>query len=109
MNKKIYDLNSYSKYKFSNQLVEYLSLSQKLYTINEITSIVKVKIFHGNKTKELTYQEIDLFNLKNNSKNIGLNYMIKLITKNFIIKEENEPNCKFFYYYQIPVDVKKID
>ena len=35
--------------------------------------------------------------------------MIRLIINNFILKNENQPNCKFYYYYQIPKEVKKID
>ena len=104
----MFNLNFYSKYKFSNKLFEYLGIIEKQYTIDEIINILKFKIFNGNKTKEITWKEIDLFNLNYNFKTIGLNHMIKLITKNFIIKEMNEPNCKFYYYYQIPLEVKKI-
>jgi hypothetical protein len=105
MNKK-YNLNL--KYLFSNQLIEYLEIPYKSYSINEISDIVKFKIFKSKKTKQLSWDEIYLFNL-NDFKVINYNYMIKLITKNFILKHEDEPNYKFYYYYQIPIEVKKID
>ena len=105
MDKK-FNLNS--KYLFSNQLIEYLNIPNKSYTINEIKDIVKIKIFNNKKNKQLTWDEIFLFNL-DDFKVINYNNMIKLIINNFIIKHENQPNCKFYYYYQIPKEVKKID
>jgi hypothetical protein len=96
------------KYIFSNQLIEYLNITNKSYTINEIKDIVKTKIFNNKKNKQLTWDEIFLFNL-DDFKVINYNYMIKLIINNFIIKYENQPNCKFFYYYQIPIEVKYIE
>jgi len=102
---KKFNLNS--KYLFSNQLIEYLNIANKSYTINEIKDIVKVKIFNNKKNKQLTWDEIFLFNL-DDFKMINYNHMIKLIINNFIVKNENQPNCKFYYYYQIPVEVKDI-
>jgi hypothetical protein len=102
---KKFNLNS--KYLFSNQLIEYLNIPNKSYTINEIKDIVKVKIFNNKKNKQLTWDEIFLFNL-DDFKMINYNHMIRLIINNFIIKNENQPNCKFYYYYQIPVEVKDI-
>lgn len=108
MSKKMFNLNSHSKYQFTNQLVQYLGISQKPYTIDEISHIIKIKIFNGSKTKEITWEDSDLFSLKPNAKRLGLNQMIKLVTKSFIVKEANEPDCKFFYYYQTPIEVKKL-
>lgn len=101
-------LNRNLKYIFSNQLIEYLNISNKSYTIDEISDIVKLKIFNNKKNKHLTWDEIFLFNL-DDFKVINYNHMMKLIIDNFIIKHENQPNCKFYYYYQIPIEVKKID
>jgi hypothetical protein len=102
---KKFNLNS--KYIFSNQLIEYLNIQNKSYTINEIKDIVKTKIFNNKKNKQLTWDEIFLFNL-DDFKVINYNHMIRLIINNFILKNENQPNCKFYYYYQIPVEVKDI-
>ena len=102
------NFNLNSKYLFSNQLIEYLNIPNKSYTINEIKEIVKTKIFNNKKNKQLTWDEIFLFNL-DDFKVINYNHMIRLITANFIIKHENQPNCKFYYYYQIPVEVKKLE
>lgn len=44
---KKFNLNS--KYLFSGQLIEYLNIPNKSYTINEIKEIVKVKIFNNKK------------------------------------------------------------
>ena len=108
MDKKIFNLNLHSKYYFTNELIQYLEISQKPYTILEISNIVRIKIFNMCKTKEVTWEEIDLFNLNSKFDKIGVNHMIKLIIKNFIIKESNEPDCKFYYYYQNPIQVKKL-
>ena len=104
--KKKYNINL--KYIFSNPLIEYLEIPCKSYSINEISDIVKFKIFKSKKTKQLSWDEIYLFNL-NDFKVINYNHMIKLITENFIMKHEDEPNCKFYYYYQLPIEVKKLD
>ena len=103
---KKFNLNS--KYLFSGQLIEYLNISNKSYTINEIKDIVKVKIFNNKKNKQLSWDEIFLFNL-DDFKVINYNHMIRLIIDNFVVKNENQPNCKFYYYYQIPIEVKKLD
>ncbi len=102
---KKFNLNS--KYLFSNQLIEYLNISNKSYSINEIKDIVKVKIFNNKKNKHLTWDEIFLFNL-DDFKVINYNHMIRLIINNFMLKNENQPNCKFYYYYQKPIEVKKL-
>jgi hypothetical protein len=102
---KKFNLNS--KYLFSNQLIEYLNISNKSYSINEIKDIVKVKIFNNKKNKQLTWDEIFLFNL-DDFKVINYNHMIRLIINNFMLKNENQPNCKFYYYYQKPIEVKKL-
>ena len=76
-------------------------------TIHKVIDIVKVKIFNNNKNKQLTWDEIFLFNL-DNFKVINYNHMIRLIIDNFVVKNENQPNCKFYYYYQIPIQVKRL-
>jgi hypothetical protein len=108
MSKKMFNLNLDSKYLFTKDFIQYLGISQKPYTINEISNNIKFKIFKGCKTKDLTWEEYELFNLKLPLKKIRYNQMIKLVINNFIIKETNEPDCKFYYYYQIPVQVKKL-
>jgi len=99
--------NLTSKYLFSNQLIEYLNIPNKSYTIKEIKDIVKVKIFSNKKNKQLTWDEIFLFNL-DDFKVINYDHMVRLIINNFILKNENQPNCKFYYYYQKPIEVKKL-
>jgi len=102
---KKFNLNS--KYLFSSQLIEYINIPYKSYSINEIKDIIKVKIFNNKKSKQLTWDEIFLFNL-DDFKIINYNHMVRLIIDNFIIKNENQPNCKFYYYYQKPIEVKKL-
>jgi hypothetical protein len=70
MNKKTFNLNFHSKYYFTNELIQYLEISQKPYTILEISNTIRMKIFNMCKTKEVTWEEIDLFNL--NSKQMFL-------------------------------------
>jgi hypothetical protein len=109
MSKKIINFNLHSKYLFTKDFIQYLGIEQKPYTIDEISINIKCKIFNGYFIKDITWEEYELFNLKLPLKKIRYSQMIFHIINNFIIKETNEPDCNFYYYYQIPVQVKKID
>jgi hypothetical protein len=109
MVKKILNLYSNCKFEFSIQLMEFLNILPKPYTLDEISNIVKTKVFKKRFSKEnITWEEIDLFQLKQTKSRLTFKFVMDFIKSHLIVREANEPECNFYYYYQIPVKVDKI-
>ncbi len=110
MVKKILNLYSNCKFEFSIQLMEFLNILPKPYTLDEIANIVKTKVFKKRFSKEnITWEEIDLFQIKPNKSRLTFKFVMDFIKSHLIIREANEPECNFYYYYQIPVIVNKLE
>jgi len=95
---KLNSLNPMCKYEFSNQLINHLGIKSKTYTINEMTELIKTNFFKGKTKKNISWEDKDIFKVKGPS--ISFSYVIKYIMNHYIIKEANEPDCIFYYYYQ---------
>ena len=97
--------NSMLKYEFSNILINYLDIELKPYTINEIKEIVKKKIFNGKNKKEATWEDKDIFNCNI----LNYNYVIDYIFSHYVLRQIDEPKCYYYHYYQLPIEVKKLN
>lgn len=104
---KLNSINPTCKYEFSNTLINHLGIKQKPYTINEMSEIIKNVMFKHQSKKNATWEDKDVFKIKSDT--ITYNKIQHYAMTHFIIRESNEPDCLYYYYYQIPVEVKKID
>lgn len=102
---KLNSLNPMCKYEFSNIILNHLGIKSKYYTINEITNFIKTIMFKGESKKDVTWEDKDTF--KTNANTISFNNAVKYVMNNYIIRESNEPDCLFYYYYELPVEVTK--
>jgi hypothetical protein len=98
--------NDLIKNRYSNELLKYLNLNDKLYTKDEI----KNALIHKN-PDNYNFKKLSIM-LDNDGKKlfgckcvkISLNHLISMINNTFLIID-NKPTCNYFEYNQIPVDV----
>jgi hypothetical protein len=84
-----------------------LGIKSKSYTINEMSDIIKNVMFKQKSKKDATWEDKDIFKVKSNT--ITYNQSQHYAMTYYLIRESNEPECLYNYYYQIPIKVKKID
>jgi hypothetical protein len=79
-------LNPNVKYIFSNDFIDYLGVSPKPYSVNEIKTLISDKIFKGAKTKNVSWEDKQIFKLNDDKKDIlKIDQVIKYVMSKLII------------------------
>jgi len=103
-------------HKFNTQMLKYLDLKDKLYSIIDIKTALLNKINKSNnklnsiKTYILLDNEgYELFfgELPNPIPQVRLSILLSIIETNFIINTK-KPECDFYEYMQTPIEVKNL-
>ena len=100
-----------AKYKFHPELLKYLDLKDKLYTIDNIKAVLLVKSKLNSDKTHNNYINLDKegYELFFNTTPaiipaVQLKALLSLIQTNFVI-HNNKPNCEYYEYLQKPIDV----
>jgi len=96
--------------KFTFELLKYLNLKDKTYSLNEIYNALKLKNINDqnlntNKLLKLDNEGNTLFGTKGIVRKCVL---LSIIEDKFMIKYE-KPCYEYFEYYQKPIHIEKID
>jgi hypothetical protein len=101
-------INHNIKYIFSNELINYLDIISKPYSVAEIKKIILEKMFKGLKTKTLTWEDGQIFPIDSSENGwniVSYHFIIKYVLNNLIECEYNAPNCNYYGYFQEPNEV----
>lgn len=100
-----------AKYKFHPELLKYLDLKDKLYTIENIKAVLLVKSKSNSNKIHNNYIKLDnegyalFFNVTPAViPAVQIKALLSLIQTNFIINND-KPCCEYYEYLQKPIDV----
>ena len=94
-------------YNFLPELLKYLNLDLKLYSMDEISHalLVKTNSKECNEFIKLDSEGYELFNIDNFIDKIKLNDLLWIISHKFIDYSKYQPTCDFYQYNQEPIDI----
>ena len=95
------------KNKYSLELLEWLSIPDKLYSINDIKEAIYIKCNNKNKTSTVTLDNNGLVLFQMFSNPARIDKIITHINYNYLINNDKPP-YEHFDYYQKPLHVSDL-